>query len=157
MRKYAKATVLVCAIAGAPAGVYAMGGEPPPFKPVNADYASAEQAIKSKNWTEAVDLLKRAAVAEPNNADVYNYLGYAERHRGNMDAAFKHYAKALALDPKHRGAHEYVGEAYLLVGNLAKAEEHLAQLDKICFFSCEEYRELKEKIAEYKQKKAKAG
>jgi Flp pilus assembly protein TadD len=158
MCKYMRAAALIVALtAGAPLAVHAMGGEPPPFKPVNADYSNAEQAIKAKNWNEAIGLLNRAATAEPDNADVYNYLGYAERHRGNMDAAFKHYAKALELDPKHRGAHEYVGEAYLLVGNLAKAEEHLAQLDKICFFSCEEYRELKEKIAEYKQKKAKPG
>jgi hypothetical protein len=27
---------------------------------------------------------------------------------------------ALQLNPRHRGAHEYAGEAYLLVNNLAK-------------------------------------
>lgn len=118
----------------------------------NPDYAKARQAIEAKSWSEAVELLGRAAAVEPENADVYNYLGYAERHRGNLDAAFKHYERALALDPKHRGAHEYVGEAYLVVGDLAKAEEHLAALDKLCFFSCREYRELRDKIAQYKRK-----
>lgn len=118
----------------------------------NPDYAKARQAIEAKNWNEAVELLDRAAAAEPENANIYNYLGYAERHRGNLDAAFKHYARALALDPKHRGAHEYVGEAYLTVGDLAKAEEHLAALDKLCFFPCREYRELRDKIAQYKRK-----
>lgn len=144
-------------IAAAPPSLPAMGGgDVSAFdsKPVNPDYEKALAAIKAKKWDEAIALLNRAAAAEPQNANVYNYLGYAERQRGNLDAAFKQYDKALALDPKHRGAHEYVGEAYLLTGNLAKAEEQLAALDKLCFFSCEEYRELKEKIAQYKQKRA---
>jgi DNA-binding SARP family transcriptional activator len=67
----------------------------------------------------------------------------------NMDVVFKHYTEALRLDPRHRGAHEYIGEAYLMVGNLAKAREHLAALDKLCFFTCAEYRDLKRAIQRY--------
>ena len=92
---------------------------------------------------------------DAGNADIHNYLGYAYRKSGNLDAAFKSYAVALRLDPKHKGAHEYVGEAYLLVNNLPKAQEHLAALDKICFLSCEEYRDLKKNIEEYKKRPAK--
>jgi len=55
-----------------------------------------------------------------------------------MSLVFKHYNEALRIDPEHRGAHEYLGEAYLMVGNLAKAKEHLAVLDKLCFFPCDE-------------------
>jgi hypothetical protein len=36
------------------------------------------------------------------------------------------------------------------MGQLDKAKEHLASLDKICPFSCEEYRDLKKAIAEVK-------
>jgi hypothetical protein len=57
-------------------------------------------------------------------------------------AAFAHYKRALELNPRHRGAHEYVGEAYLLVGALAKAEEHLAALQRICLLPCEELADL---------------
>jgi len=57
----------------------------------------------------------------------------------DMDEVFKHYAEALRIDPKHKGAHEYMGEAYLQMNDLARAKEHLAALDKICFFACEEY------------------
>jgi len=89
---------------------------------------------------------------DEKNADAYNYLGYAERNRGNLDIAFKYYDRALALDPKHLGVREYLGETYLLTDNLPKAEEQLSALNKLCFFSCSEYRELKEKIADYKQK-----
>ena len=78
-------------------------------------------------------------------------LGYANRKSGNLDLAFKHYNEALRLDPKHRGAHEYIGEAYLMKGDVAKAKDHLAALDRICFFGCEEYSDLKKAIAEYEQ------
>jgi Flp pilus assembly protein TadD len=111
----------------------------------------AKKAIKDKNWDKAIELLDKAVARDPKNAEIHNLLGFAERNRGNLDAAFKHYEVALSLDPKHRGAHEYIGEAYLMVGNLAKAEEHLAKLDKLCFFSCEEYRDLKAAVAKYKQ------
>jgi len=37
-------------------------------------------------------------------------------------------------------------------GNLGKAKEHLGQLDKLCFFGCEEYDDLKKAIAEFEKK-----
>ncbi len=67
----------------------------------------------------------------------------------NMDLVFKHYTEALRLDPQHRGAHEYIGEAYLMVNNVAKAREHLATLDRLCTFGCEEFTDLKKAIADY--------
>jgi tetratricopeptide (TPR) repeat protein len=132
----------------------AAGGPPniPPGQAPDPDYVGAEAAIKDRNWDGAVEALNRMLVRRPDSADAYNLLGYSERHRGNLDAAFRHYDKALALNPGHRGAHEYVGEAYLMVDNLAKAEEHLKRLDRLCFFGCEEYDDLKAKVAEYKAK-----
>ncbi len=63
--------------------------------------------------------------------------------------ALAHYGRALELEPEHRGANEYLGELYLDLGQLAKAEERLQVLDKACFFGCEEYSELKAKIEAY--------
>ena len=55
-------------------------------------------------------------------------------------------------DPSHhRGAHEYIGVAYLLQGDLPKAKEHLAALDKICLVRCEEYEDLKKEIDAYRE------
>jgi tetratricopeptide (TPR) repeat protein len=84
------------------------------------------------------------------DADAQNWLGYAYRKSGNLDAAFLHYDRALAIDPKHRGAHEYMGEAYLMMGNLAQAEEHLKALDQLCFTPCTEYSRLKLAVATWK-------
>jgi len=119
--------------------------------PKDPDVVDAQKAIKNKNWDTAMELLNKAAARDPKNADIHNLLGYTERNRGNLEAAFKHYEQALALNPRHRGAHEYIGEAYLMTGNLPKAEEHLARLDKLCFFPCAEYKDLKAAIAKYKQ------
>ena len=109
-----------------------------------------KQAIEAGDWERAATFLERAAEASPRNADVFNLLAYSYRHLDRLDDAFENYARALGLDPKHLGAHEYIGEAYLLVGDLAKAEEHLATLRDICA-SCEETEELAEAIAHFKQ------
>ncbi len=154
-----KATLLIAVLflffAAPTAPVALAAGDPPAAVARDADYDAGKKAIESKNWKSALDYFGRAAARDPGNADIHNYLGYAYRKSDNLDAAFKSYAEALRLDPKHKGAHEYVGEAYLLVNNLPKAEEHLAALDKICFLSCEEYRDLKKDIEEYKKRPAK--
>jgi len=116
----------------------------------NADFDLGSEAIKAKNWEQAVYHLDIAAKAEPANADVQNLLGYAYRNQRKFDLAFQHYREALRLDPKHRGAHEYIGEAYVLTGDKTKAQEHLAALDRICGRSCEEYQDLARAIAQAK-------
>jgi len=122
---------------------------------LDPDYAAGKQAIDAKEWSTAIKSLTSAALRDTRNADLQNYLGYAYRNAGQLDVAFRHYQRALQLNPRHRGAHEYVGEAYLIVHNLAKAEEHLAALHKICLIPCEEYADLKKKIAEYRGKTGK--
>jgi len=112
------------------------------------DYADGVKAIEAKNWSDAIRLLSSAALRDTRNADIQNYLGFAYRNAGDLSAAFLHYNRALTLNPRHRGAHEYIGEAYLMIGNRAKAEEHLAALKKICLLPCEEYGHLEKKVAE---------
>lgn len=148
------ATLAVAALFAAPLGALGMDSSPPASSSRRADdpLGPARKAIEAKDWALAVQLLGEQETARPTDADVYNLLGFSERQRGNLSVAFAYYDKALALNPKHRGAHEYVGEAWLLAGNLSKAKEHLAALDKLCFFSCEEYRDLKRSIADYKKK-----
>jgi tetratricopeptide (TPR) repeat protein len=112
-------------------------------------------ATAQKDWTGAQSILKEAVEKNPANADYHNLYAYTIRKGGNpdMNLVFKHYNQALTLDPKHRGAHEYIGEAYLMVGNVAKAKEHLGALDKLCFFPCSEHTDLKSAITEYETKR----
>lgn len=152
--------IMLFALLAGPAltpSLHAAGSDSPtPFpKQADPDYQSGKKAIEAQNWKVALDSFNRVATRDPGNADAQNYLGYAWRKSGNLDMAFKHYNEALRLDPSHKGALEYMGEAYLMVNNLPKAEENLARLNKACFFSCEEYRDLKKAIEDYKQRNGK--
>jgi Flp pilus assembly protein TadD len=122
----------------------------PARSPEDPDLASGRKAVEAQNWNMAIESFSRVATREPNNPDVKNYLGYVYRKSGNLDQAFKYYNEALRLDPDHKGANEYIGEAYLMVNNLPKAEEHLARLNKLCFFPCSEYSDLKKAVEKYK-------
>ena len=121
------------------------------------DYDNAKKAIERKDWKTAIASLDSAARSDPQDADIQNLLGYSHRKSGNLDLAFRHYGRALELNPKHLGAHEYVGEAYLMVNNLAKAREHLFQLETLCQAQCEEREDLKKAIADYEQRSRRAG
>ncbi len=116
----------------------------------------ARAAVARQDYPAAAALLRGAIAKAPANPDYHSLYAYSVRKGPNpdMDLVFKHYREALRLAPEHRGAHEYIGEAYLRVGNVAKAREHLAQLDRLCFFGCEEYSSLKRAIQEYEAKGA---
>ncbi|MGD2139023.1 MAG: tetratricopeptide repeat protein [Burkholderiales bacterium] len=115
-------------------------------------FAEGKAAIEAQDWNTAIAALTKTAEAYPDSADTQNFLGYAYRQSGDLDAAFKHYQRAVDLDPSHKHAREYLGEAYLMKRNLPGAEEQLAELAKICTpIPCEEYKELKRAIEAYKQ------
>ena len=139
---------------GAAAPVLAMGttDPAPAAKPKNADFDAGKAAIAKEDWAGAIASLKKATAAEPNNPEAHNLLGYATRKSGDARGSLVHYQQALALDPKHIGAHEYIGAVYLMLNDLPKAEEHLARLGDLCTFGCKEERALKAAIAAYKAK-----
>jgi tetratricopeptide (TPR) repeat protein len=145
--------VLSLALLSVTPGVHAAGGgggggDTTPADPV---LQIANAAIAKKDWVSAQTTLKRALVSNGQNADYHNLYAYSLRKGTNPDMklVFFHYEEALRIDPKHLGAHEYIGEAYLQTGNLAKAKEHLAALDKLCFFGCEELSDLKKAVTQY--------
>lgn len=134
--------------------VLAAGSDPAPAaKPADPNFTEGRKAIDAKDWARAIPLFEQVVAKDAQNADAFNWLGYAYRNQGNYDLSFANYTKALTIDPRHRGAHEYIGEAYLKVNNLQKAEEHLKRLDSLCTFGCAEYTELKAKVAAYKAAK----
>ena len=120
-------------------------------EPVSVDYKNGSIAAYNGKFQVAIKHLERAARISPNNPDVYNLLGYSHRKLDQLEKAFDYYWKALKLDPRHLGANEYIGELYLRTNNLKKAEEHLAVLDDVCLFGCDEYDDLKDAIEKYKK------
>jgi tetratricopeptide (TPR) repeat protein len=143
---------LIIALLIAPAVALAADSGPAPAGDPVLERVSA--ATERQDWPAAQAILKAAVAKDPGNADYHNLYAYSIRKgpSPDMNLVFKHYGEALRIDPKHRGAHEYIGEAYLTVNNLAKAKEHLGRLDKLCFLPCSEHSDLKKAIAEFERK-----
>ena len=125
--------------------VLAMGGDD-----VGGKLKNAVAAIDKKDYRGAIEHLKEALEDAEKNADALNYMGYSYRKLGNYDRALKFYKAALQINPDHKGANEYIGEAYLELKQPAKAKIHLDRLAKLCGPSCEEYRDLKQAFDAYR-------
>lgn len=158
--KFSLSFFKTCAVAlGLAAGAVAFAadsGVSIPAPPTVAERLDAARAaIGAKDWKKAMAELNQAAKNDPKNADVQNLLGYSNRKQAqpNLPQAFVHYKRALELNPGHKGAHEYIGEAYLMDKKPEEAEKHLATLEKLCGNkTCEEYADLSKAITDYRAK-----
>ena len=116
-------------------------------RPVDVDYVAAVRSIQHKDFARGLGLLAQVIARDPDNADAWNYTGFANRMIGQFPEAFSAYRQALAIEPNHLGAHEYLGELYIQTGALDKAKAQLARLEKLCTADCRQYRELASAIA----------
>jgi tetratricopeptide (TPR) repeat protein len=112
----------------------------------NADLA--EYAIvlaKAKRYDEALAILDR--IKNPHTAVALNYRGYVTRHLGRLDEGIGYYLKSVKLDPHYAQVREYLGEAYVIKGDLASARYQLRKIKAICGNTeCEEYEDLEKAI-----------
>ena len=92
-----------------------------------------------KLYSQAFKKLSKALKKDKNNPEILNYMGFTSRKIGNFSEAENYYLKGLAIDPKHNGINEYLGELYVQTDRIDKANERLGVL-KNC--NCEEYGEL---------------
>lgn len=116
---------------------------------LDPDFKAGKKALRAENWNGAIAAFELAALRDPTNADIQNYIGYAYRRLRQIGPAIGHYQKALMLNSRHRSAHEHLGEAYLVLGEPAKAQQLLAALENLCLIPCNEYDDLKRAIAAY--------
>ncbi len=121
-----------------------------PAKPGDPNFARAKAMIEARDYKGALPLLQQVVTKDPKNADAYNLMGFATRKSGDPNGSLVYYQQALAIDSRHIGAYEYLGEAYLMLGRLPEAEQQLARLNSLCTFGCAEHRQLKAAIADYK-------
>ena len=147
--KYVLAVVLTFGLASA---VMAAGSTSKSTPKKAGDYELGVKAVKAANYEKAIMRLSKVVAAKPGNADAWNWIGFSHRKLKKFDQAMSAYQKALAIDPNHRGANEYLGELYLQTGDLAKAKERLKKLDGICTFGCDEFDDLKAAIKAYASK-----
>ena len=110
------------------------------------DLTSVRAKIKAKDYKAA--LVELRVVADTHqHADVYSLMGFSLRKTGDYPTALTYYKKALDFDANHKGAREYLGELYVETGDLAKAREQLAVLEKLCPQGCEEREDLAKALA----------
>jgi predicted Zn-dependent protease len=118
-----------------------------PDNAANPDYVRAKSLVDAGDYAAALPKLSALEMQSPNDPDILNLIGFSMRKTGHPDQALGYYDRALAQNPEHLGANEYLGELYLEMKQPAKAAERLAVLEKACG-DCEEFQELKEKIAQ---------
>jgi pentatricopeptide repeat protein len=107
----------------------------------------AEYAIvlaKAKRYNEALAVLNQ--MKNSNTAIALNYRGYVTRHLGRVDEGIGYYLRSVKLDPRYAQVREYLGEAYVIKGNKAKAKVQLAVIKTICGTECDEYEDLNNAI-----------
>ena len=97
------------------------------------------KAKAEKLYAQAFEKLSEALKKDKKNPDILNYMGFTSRKIGNFSEAEDYYLRGLAIDPKHNGINEYLGELYVQTDRIDKAKERLEVL-KNC--NCEEYAEL---------------
>ncbi len=128
---------------GASGSARAVFSDPPPVPSASdSDWAAGEALVRRDRFEEALPKLSAALGRAPNNADLNNMMGFTLRKLKRTDEAERHYQRALALDPDHRGAREYYGELLLIKGDGAKAREQLRVLERLCPSGCEELGDL---------------
>ena len=102
-----------------------------------------------KVYAKAQKLLIKSNEKKPGKADTLNYLGFTTRKLGDFENGEKYYLQGLAVDPKHKGINEYLGELYVATNRHNLAVERLGVLEGC---NCEEYDQLKAVIAGEKSK-----
>src|SRR5210317_1930906 len=102
-----------------------------------------KQKKAEKQYQKAQKLLIKSNENNPNNADTLNYLGFTTRKLGDFNLGDEYYLQGLAIEPKHNGINEYLGELYVVTNRMDLANERLEVL-RNC--NCEEFQELKEII-----------
>ena len=105
--------------------------------------------IEAGGASQAISPLRDWIVSNPGDADALNLLGYAYRKIGNWEKSRRYYTKALAVEPDHPGALEYMGELELQTGNPGAARTLLIRLQAACPDGCGELDDLIEAFAEH--------
>jgi predicted Zn-dependent protease len=165
------AAAALAVLAFSPEAAFAVSDDPP--KPSSKDKPKAKPKPKPKpkskdsrldqdeiyglgywqakrgEYAAALATLRSAA----NQADprIETMIGFSLRKLGRLDEAMATYQRVLAAHPERTTTRQYLGEAFLQLGEPAKAREQLAEIAKRCGVACEDYQLLAEEIAKFEK------
>jgi tetratricopeptide (TPR) repeat protein len=152
---------IVVSLADGTAIAVMSGDESERAPPSDDDYAKGKAAFDREDWPEVIDHMTKVIARRPWHDDAHNLMGFAYRKLGDYDKALEAYDRALELNPHHRGALEYLGEAYLELDRPGLAKDMLDRLAAECQriavgvagggwqSGCEEWQELNEAYRAY--------
>lgn len=106
---------------------------------------------QAKNGEHDAALATLRSAADQDDPRVLTVTGFALRKLGRVDEAMGYYFKALARRPDATTTRQYLGEAYLQIGDVTRAREQLAEIARRCGIACEDYTALAEEIARYER------
>jgi predicted Zn-dependent protease len=164
----AVAGVVLAVAAFAPQGISAPENPFPPPEPkkekpkpkpkdkdkdgsLNQDQVYSLGYWQAKNGDYDAALATLRSAGNQGDPRVQTLIGFTLRKLGRVDEAFGYYFKALATRPDATTTRQYLGEAYLQVGDPGRAREQLAEIAKRCGVTCEDYTALAEQIARYER------
>jgi predicted Zn-dependent protease len=163
------AAVGLTIIAFTPQATFAVGDTPsepkpkpkpkskPKPKPKPKDSSLTDDQIYSVGYWQAKDGEYAAALATlhsaANQADprIQTMIGFSLRKLGRVDEAMEYYFKVLAAYPERTTTRQYLGEAFLQIGEPGKAKDQLAEIGKRCGTACEDYQLLADEIAKFEK------
>ena len=84
-----------------------------------------------KKFKKALDRGERAVELDSSYHEAWNLVGYSARKLGDYDRALAAYDRCLKIKPDYAPAREYLGEAYVELGQIEMAREQLAWLERL--------------------------
>ncbi len=126
------AAAVAPAVAVRPALAIMSGAESRLAPSSDPDYVAGRDAFEREDWPAAIGHLTIVLTSRPWHDNANTMIAFAWRKLGDYDLAFEHYARALEQNPRHRGALEYLGEAYLDLGRHDEARATLLRLAEVC-------------------------
>ena len=121
-------------------------------KDADIKFRLAQSYERSGDYESALKLYRELYRGDSLNVVVIEALKRDLLQLKRYPEAIAQYKEALRIDPQHRGAHEYLGMAYVQTKDIGKAKELLASLETICGVTCEEYLALQKAIAKADKK-----
>jgi len=92
------------------------------------DLVAGKADSAKKKFGKALKKFKEATDYDANYFEAWNMVGFCSRKTGDLKASFDAYQKCITIEPEYAQAHEYLGETYLMSGDVAKAKEQLMWL-----------------------------
>lgn len=107
-------------------------------------YRAAVALAEAGRYPEALTAMQ--ALDDGSSADVVTYIGFIKRKMGHMAEAQMYYEAALHMQRDHRGALEYYGEWFVMMGRIDKARQNLSRIATVYGSDTKEYAALAKMI-----------